>query len=107
MSELERARRLPVIIDEEQWSRAFTAAMLQVEHLYNSGVIEVPHGKVNGTLRSVAIEIATAALRAAAQDEEEDISTMPGVSVAQMRTHTVSYPSRCVRKASDGSADPN
>lgn len=73
-----------MFIDEEQWSRAFEAAKVQVEALYTSGVIEVPHGGVNGTLAHVAVQIATAALRAAAQDDEGDISGVAGVSVAQI-----------------------
>ena len=74
-----------MFIDEGQWSRAFEAAQLQVETLYSQGLIEVPHGKVNGTLRAVAIKIATAALRAAAQDDEGDIGDLPGVEVLRYR----------------------
>lgn len=92
MQELERARRLPVFIDEEQWSRAFKAAMEQVDALYSAGVIEIPTGKVNDTLHRIAVQIATAALRAAAQDEEGDLSEVPGVSVAQIANHTAKYP---------------
>ena len=92
MTELQRVRRLPVFIDEEQWSRAFKAAMEQVDALYSSGVIDVPHGKVNGTLHHIAVKIATAALRAAAQDDDGDISDVPGVQVAQIRNHTANYP---------------
>jgi hypothetical protein len=92
MHELQRARRLPVFIDEEQWSRAYEAAYAQVEALYCQGKIEIPHGKVNGTLRAVAVQIATAALRAAAQDDEGDLSEVPGVSVAQIANHTAKYP---------------
>ena len=70
-----------MFIDEEQWSRAFEAARTQVEALYTSGVIEVPHGGVNGTLHRVAVQIATAALRAAAQDDEGDIEDVAGVQI--------------------------
>lgn len=84
MSELERVGRLPVFIDEAQWERAYRAAMDEVEALYTCGRIEVPGGKVNGTLRDVAVKIATAALRAAAQDDEGDITELPGVAVAQV-----------------------
>lgn len=77
-----------MFIDEDQWSRAFEAAYAQVETLYCQGKIEIPHGKVNGTLRAVAVQIATAALRAAAQDDEGDISQVPGVAVAQISSHT-------------------
>lgn len=77
-----------MFIDEEQWSRAFEAAMQQVEILYSTGKIEIPHGKVNGTLRDVAVQIATAALRAAAQDDEGDIGEVAGVSVAQVSHST-------------------
>lgn len=73
-----------MFIDEEQWSRAFKAAMQQVEILYSTGKIEIPHGKVNGPLRDVAVQIATAALRAAAQDDEGDVGDLPGVMVARI-----------------------
>lgn len=81
-----------MFIDEEQWERAFKAAMEQVEALYSCGRIEVPHGKVNGTLRDVAVKIASAALRAAAQDDEGDIGDVPGVRVAQIHNGTAKYP---------------
>lgn len=77
-------------IDEGQWSRAYEAAMQQVEILYSSGKIEIPHGKVNGTLRDVAVQIVTAALRAAAQDDEGDIGEVAGVRVAQIPNSTPS-----------------
>ena len=70
-----------MFIDEEQWERAYKAAIEQVEALYICGVIEIPHGKVNGTLRDVAVKIATAALRAAAQDDEGDIEDVAGVQI--------------------------
>lgn len=70
-----------MFIDEEQWSRAYSAAKDQVEALYTSGVIEIPTGKVNGTLHRVAVQIATAALRAAAQDDEGDLGDVPGVRI--------------------------
>lgn len=74
-----------MFIDEEQWSRAFRAAMKQVDALYSAGVIDIPAGKVNGTLHRVAVQIATAALRAAAQEDSEgDLSDIPGVQVAQI-----------------------
>ena len=77
-----------MFIDEEQWERAYQAAMEQVEILYSCGKIEIPHGKVNGTLREIAVQIATAALRAAAQDAEGDIVEVPGVQVAQISNGT-------------------
>lgn len=86
-----------MFIDEEQWSRAFEAAIEQVNALYTLGKIEIPHGKVNGTLRDVAVQIATAALRAAAQDDEGDIGEVAGVRVAQMPNSTP------ILRAPDGS----
>src|SRR4051812_49138277 len=66
VSELERVGRLPVFVDEEQWSRAFEAAKIKVDTLYTQGLIDVPTGRVvNGTLHLAAVQIATAALRAA------------------------------------------
>lgn len=85
--ELERARRLPVYIDEEQWERAFKAAKQQVDHLYATGLIDVPSGPVNGKLHDAAVQIATAALRAAAQDDEGDISDVSGVHVDKVRNY--------------------
>jgi hypothetical protein len=85
--ELERARRLPVFIDEEQWSRAFKAAKRQVDILYANGLIDVPSGPVNGKLHEAAVKIATAALRAAAQDDDGDVGDLPGVRVEEMRSH--------------------
>ena len=72
-----------MFIDEEQWSRAYSAAVAQAEALYCAGKLELPSGKVNGSLRKIAIEIATAALRAAAQDDQGDITDgdIPGVQV--------------------------
>lgn len=81
MSELQRARRLPVFIDEDQWSRAFEAAKWQVDLLYSAGLIDVPSGSVNGRLHDAAVQIATAALRAAAQGDEGDIAEVPGIRV--------------------------
>ena len=72
-----------MFIDEEQWSRAYEAAKQQVEVLYSTGKIEIPLGGVNGTLRDVAVQIATAALRAAAQDDSGDIGDLPGVHVSR------------------------
>ena len=80
-----------MFIDEAQWERAFRAAMEQVEALYSCGRIEIPHGKVNGTLRDVAVQIATAALRAAAQDDEGDVGDLPGVEVAQIPNGTTNF----------------
>jgi hypothetical protein len=84
VSELERVGRLPVFVDEEQWSRAFEAARIQVDTLYTQGLIDVPTGRVNGTLHLAAVQIATAALRAAAQDAEGDIGELPGVTVSHV-----------------------
>lgn len=70
-----------MFVDEDQWARAFKAAQIQVDTLYAQGLIDVPGGSVNGTLHRVAVEIATAALRAAAQDDEGDISDVPGVHI--------------------------
>lgn len=77
-----------MFVDEDQWRRAFEAAMNQVEHLYATGVIEIPHGKINGTLRDVAVQIAAAALRAAARDDEGDIRDLTGVHIDEIRNHT-------------------
>jgi hypothetical protein len=92
--ELERARRLPVFIDEEQWERAFKAAKLQVDQLYASGQIDVPSGCVSGRLHAAAIQIATAALRAAAQDDVGDIGDgeLEGVTVSQVPPQVTYYP---------------
>jgi hypothetical protein len=103
VSELQRVRRLPVFIDEEQWERAFKAAMAQVDALYTCGKIDIPHGRVNGTLRDIAVSIATAALRAAAQDDEGDISEVSGVQVAQMPNGTTKYR----WQAGDGGVEPD
>jgi hypothetical protein len=85
VSELERVGRLPVFVDEEQWSRAFEAAKIKVDTLYTQGLIDVPTGRVvNGTLHLAAVQIATAALRAAAQDAEGDIGELPGVTVSRV-----------------------
>jgi len=92
VSGLERVGRLPVFIDEGQWSRAFEAAKRQVDTLYSQGLIDVPTGRVNGSLHRAAIEIATAALRAAAQDDEGDISDVGGVTVSQITNSTAKYP---------------
>lgn len=71
-----------MFVDEDQWARAFMAAKNVVDALYADGEIDVPTGhKVNGTLHRAAVSIATAALRAAAQDDEGDISTVAGVRV--------------------------
>lgn len=81
-----------MFIDEEQWSRAYDAAKNEVEALYARGLIDVPTGHVvNGTLHTAAVQIATAALRAAAQDDEGDVSSLPGVRVAQIRNSTTTY----------------
>ena len=88
MSELERVGRLPVFVDEEQWARAFEAAKHEMRILYHSTNATIPS---TADLDSLAVRIATAALRAAAQDADEDISTLPGVSVAQMPNQTTNY----------------
>ena len=78
-----------MFIDEDQWSRAYAAAKAQVETLYAQGLIDVPTGNVvNGTLHRAAVEIATAALRAAAQDDEGDIAEVSGVRVAHIPNDT-------------------
>lgn len=89
MQELERARRLPVYLDVEQWDRAFKAARYEVARLEGEGLL-LPQTKESRTL--LANRIATAALRAAAQDEEGDLSEVPGVQVAQIANHTATYP---------------
>lgn len=87
-----------MFIDEEQWSRAYTAAKRQVDILYTQGLIDVPSGHaVNGVLHHAAVAIVTAALRAAAQDDEGDITDLPGVAAAQVRSHNAKYPPHTVR----------
>ena len=80
-----------MFIDEEQWSRAFDAARAQVETLYTQGLIDVPCGRVNGTLAKVAVQIATAALRAAAQDDEGDLTDLPGVSIDEVKSPPIRH----------------
>jgi hypothetical protein len=91
VSELQRARRLPVFIDEEQWSRAFEAAKTQVESLVARGILYFDGGVKEW--HAAAVAIATAALRAAAQDDEGDITDLPGVAVAEIGNHTANYQS--------------
>lgn len=88
MSELERVGRLPVFVDEDQWARAFQAARQQVEVLYAQGVVDVPSGNVACTLRRIAVAIASAAVRAAAQDDTGDIEDVPGVTVDEIGSYT-------------------
>lgn len=84
MSELQEGRRLPVFIDEEQWSRALEAAKSEVESLYSQGLLEVPAaGPVNGTLHRIAVSIARRAL-VAASAPESDISELPGVTIDEV-----------------------
>lgn len=89
-----------MFIDEEQWSRAFQAAKQQVDMLYSQGLIDVPTGKVNGTLHHAAVQIATAALRAAAQDDTGDVGELPGVTVSQVHhpsVRTLGYQTGSIR----------
>lgn len=88
MSDWQRARRLPVFVDEDQWRRAYAAAKETVQLLFSQGKIDVPSGPVNGSLDAVAVEIATAALRAAAQDDEGDISDLVGVHIDEIGSST-------------------
>lgn len=81
-----------MFIDEEQWSRAYEAAKRQVDILYANGLIDVPSGPVNGKLHDAAVRIATAALRAAAQEDDGDVGDLPGVTVSQIPNHTATYP---------------
>ena len=81
-----------MIVDEDQWARAFNAAKSVVEVLYSQGKIDIPSGHpVNGSLHSVAVEIATAALRAAARDDEGDISEVSGVRIDEITNGTTSF----------------
>lgn len=86
MSELERVGRLPVFVDEDQWARAYQAAKDTVELLFSQGLIEVPGGPAE--LTTVATRIATAALRAAAEDVSGDIGDVPGVHIDEIGNHT-------------------
>lgn len=70
-----------MFVDEDQWARAYTAARNEVEALECSGLL-LPQTWESRTL--IATRIATAALRAAARDDEGDISELPGVSVDQV-----------------------
>ena len=77
-----------MFVDEDQWSRAYAAAKAEVELLSNTdGMPELTPWQRN----RLAVRIATVALRAAAQDDSGDISTVPGVSVAEIDNHTVTY----------------
>jgi hypothetical protein len=94
VSELERVGRLPVFVDEEQWSRAFHAARDEVSVLEGQGLL-LPQTRESRTL--IAHRIATAALRAAAQVDEGDIGELPGVTVSHVdeianHTDTVTPP---------------
>lgn len=84
MSELQEGRRLPVFIDEEQWSRALEAAKSEMEALYSRGEVDIPSGMgVNGTLHRIAVSIARRAL-VAASAPESDISELPGVTIDEV-----------------------
>ena len=96
MSELERVGRLPVFIDEEQWSRAFDAAKREMRVLYHATDATIPSA---ADLDSLATRIATAALRAAAQEDVGDVAELPGVTVSHIdetpsHTDTVHPPHR-------------
>ena len=80
-----------MFIDEEQWSRAFQAARYEIAVLEGQGLL-LPQTGESRTL--LAHRIATAALRAAARDEEGDIGDgdVAGVRVQQISNHTASYP---------------
>jgi hypothetical protein len=81
VSELERVGRLPVFVDEEQWSRAFDAARQEVGVMVSS--YAVPYLSPQQQT-SLATRIASAALRAAAQDDGGDIEEVPGVTVSHV-----------------------
>jgi len=93
VSELERARRLPVYVDEDQWERAVKAAESELELLYSQGMIDVPTGPVNGTLHRVAVSIARRALLAATEPEG-DVSDLPGVRIDEIGSHTATATDR-------------
>ena len=78
-----------MFIDEDQWSRAYEAARYEIAVLEGQGLL-LPQTGESRTL--LAHRIATAALRAAARDEEGDIGEVSGVQVAQISNHTASYP---------------
>lgn len=77
-----------MFVDEDQWARAFKAAKNEVDTLYAQGLIDVPSGRVNGTLHRAAVAIATAALRAATRDDEGDIGELSGVHIDEIHNHT-------------------
>jgi hypothetical protein len=85
VSELERVGRLPVFVDEEQWSRAFDAAYHELKTVVHSQLYGGdPLGSDPNVLKALSTRIATAALRAAAQDAEGDIGELPGVTVSHV-----------------------
>lgn len=81
MSELERVGRLPVFIDEEQWSRAYEAARQEVAVMVSSYTVPYLSPQQQASL---ATRIATAALRAASQADDGDIGDLPGVTVSHV-----------------------
>lgn len=77
-----------MFVDEDQWRRAFEAAKNEVELLIAGGEITVPETFGDVARTGLAHRIASAALRAAAQDEEGDISDVAGVHIDEIRNHT-------------------
>lgn len=68
-------------VDEDQWARAYEAALNEVELLVAQEELHIPcTGK-----RAIAIRIATAAVRAAAAEPQTgDITEVPGVHIDEI-----------------------
>lgn len=77
-----------MFVDEDQWRRAFEAAKNEVDLLIASGEMTVPDTWGNLAKTGLAHRIASAALRAAAQDDEGDIGDVAGVRIDEIRNHT-------------------
>lgn len=77
-----------MFVDEEQWARAYAAARYEVAVLEGQGLL-LPQTAHSRSL--IATRIATAALRAAAQDSDGDVTELPGVTVSRIDEETIRY----------------
>lgn len=69
-------------VDEDQWARAYEAALNEVELLVAQEELHI----LCAGKRTIAIRIATAAVRAAAiEPQTGDITDVPGVHIDEIR----------------------
>ena len=83
-----------MFVDEDQWARAYQAAKAEVALIFSNGDTDNLPALTVTQQNELATRIATAALRAAAQDEEGDISDLPGVRIVEIDGSTTSLPGR-------------